>query len=86
MNRSNGSHVYVENVEPLTEGTYSCEINTDEPFFMSMQAQQDLRVYGEYAGHGLVASLDDLDSSVSWRFLDGIQWMPGRLKAVHGFV
>ena len=49
MNRSNGSHVYVENVEPFTEGTYSCEINTDEPFFMSVQAQQDLRVYGEYA-------------------------------------
>ena len=47
MNRSNGSHVYIENVEPLSEGTYSCEINTDEPFFMSMQAQQDLRVYGK---------------------------------------
>lgn len=58
--------MYIENVEPLTEGTYSCETNTDEPFFMSMQAQQDLRVYGEYWRVGddqVVASLDGLGSS-----------------------
>lgn len=47
MNRSNGSHVFLEHIEPLSEGTFSCEINTDEPFFMSMQTQEDLRVYGK---------------------------------------
>ncbi|XP_053210449.1 uncharacterized protein LOC128394184 [Panonychus citri] len=47
INQSNGSHVYLSSIDLDGEGTYGCEVSTEDSngSFKSVKAEKDLRIY-----------------------------------------
>ena len=47
LSLSNMTHVYLSRTDLESEGVYSCEVSSEAPFFSTVKAEKQMKVYGK---------------------------------------